>query len=94
MNMISFLPKSPNEICRMLAANLRTRRKMADLSQEQLSHKSGVSLGSLKRFEHTGDISLSSLVKLSISLGCEDEWTALFAKKPYNSIQEVLDEKL
>ena len=94
MKMDFFQSLTPNGICRRIASNLRARRKTADLTQEALSRKSGVSLGSLKRFEHSGEISLSSLVKLAVALECDDELTALFEKKPYSSIQEILDEPL
>ncbi|MFR3091195.1 MAG: hypothetical protein ACLTMP_05200 [Eggerthella lenta] len=52
-----------------------------------------MSLGSLKRFEHDHQISLQSLIKLSIALGCESDFSELFSKKGYSSIQEVLDER-
>ena len=52
--------KTPENICGEIAGNVRARRKGAKLSQEALSAKSGVSLGSIKRFESTGEISLTS----------------------------------
>lgn len=94
MNNIAFFLKTPNEMCRDVAANVRARRKEVKLSQEHLSQKAGVSLGSLKRFESSGEISLSSLVKLAITLGCENDIAALFAKKQYASIQEIINEQL
>lgn len=63
------------------------------MSQAALSSRSDVSLGSLKRFEQTGEISLSSLIKIAFALGCEDDFDCLFAKKGYASIQEVIDEQ-
>jgi transcriptional regulator with XRE-family HTH domain len=86
--------KTPNEICHDIAGNIRARRKDAKLSQQRMSQKSGVSLGSLKRFEATGEISLSSLVKLAFALGCEDDLQSLFAKMKYQSIQEIIDEHI
>ena len=85
--------KTPNEIQKMIASNERKCRKAAKLTQEQLSEKSGVSLGSLKRFETTGEISLHSLLKLAVVLEQEREFMELFEKKQYNSIQEVIDEQ-
>lgn len=63
------------------------------MTQEQLSERSDVSLGSLKRFERTGEISLSSLIKIAFALGLEDDFDSLFARKGYASIQEVIDER-
>ena len=94
MNNQFYSIKTPNEICRDLAANVRSRRKETKLSQENLSRKSGVSLGSIKRFEQMGEISLAALVKLAVALGCEDDFAALFAKKQYSSIQDVINEQV
>lgn len=85
---------SPNEISRNIAKRMQARRKEQKLTQEQLSKKSDVSLGSLKRFEQTGEISLSSLIKIAFALGYEEDFNALFVKKGYASIQEVIDEQL
>lgn len=93
MNNFSFL-KSPGDVNRDVAKRMRERRKEKKLSQVQLSECSDVSLGSLKRFEQTGEISLTSLIKIAFVLGCEDDFEALFSKKGYSSIQEVINEQL
>lgn len=56
----------------------------------QLSDKSGVSLGSLKRFEQTGEISLASLVALAEALGCEDDLRGLFATEKIGDVRAAL----
>jgi len=76
-----------------LAKRIRTVRKRRKISQEQLSRMSGVSLGSIKRFETTGMISLLSLTKISIALGCADEISGMFTNVAYQSIQEVINEQ-
>ncbi|WP_034859930.1 helix-turn-helix domain-containing protein [Hungatella hathewayi] len=86
--------KTPDEVSAMIVEQMKKRRKEGKLTQEQLSRKAGVSLGSLKRFETSGEISLRSLIKLAIALGCEDDFSSLFAKKQYSSIQEILDENI
>lgn len=86
--------KSPDEINQEIVKRMRDRRKEKKLTQANLSERSNVSLGSLKRFEQTGEISLSSLIKIAFALGCEDDFNNLFAKKGYSSIQEVIDEQL
>lgn len=92
MNSFVFL-KSPNEINLDIAKRVQLRRKEQKISQCKLSVLSDVSLGSIKRFERTGEISLSSLVKIAFALGLEDDFEGLFAKKTYTSIQEVIDEQ-
>jgi len=86
--------KSPHDVNKGIAERMRARRKEKKLTQVQLSERSDVSLGSLKRFERTGEISLSSLVKIAFALGYEDDFDGLFSKKGYTSIQEVIDEQL
>ena len=68
------------------------RRKEKKITQVQLAKYSDVSLGSIKRFERTGEISLTSLVKIAFALGCEDDFESLFARKGYASIEEVINE--
>ena len=53
---------------------------------------SGVSYGSIKRFESTGQISLKSLIKIATSLGVVNEIRSLFTDVPYRNIQEVINE--
>lgn len=53
---------------------------------------SGVSYGSIKRFESTGQISLKSLTKIATSLGVVNELRSLFTDVPYRNIQEVINE--
>lgn len=91
MNTFDFL-KSPNDINMDIAKRVRMRRKEKNITQAKLSVYSGVSLGSVKRFERTGEISLSSLIKIAFALGAEDDFDQLFSKKGYASIQEVIDE--
>lgn len=93
MKRFDFL-KSPGDVSENIAKRVRERRKEKKWSQVELSRRSDVSLGSLKRFERTGEISLSSLIKISFALGCQDDFDSLFAKKGYASIQEVIDEQL
>lgn len=58
--MLSFLPKTPQEMMQELRAKFRKRRLTIGYTQERLANRSGVSLGSLKRFESSGQISLKS----------------------------------
>ncbi len=68
--MLSFLPKTPSQMQEELKVKFRAKRKALKLTQEELSIKSGVSLGSIKRFESSGQISLESLLKVVLVLEC------------------------
>ncbi len=67
-------------------------RKKKKLSRAELSKKSNVSYGSLKRFEETGNISLTSLIKLAIALECTEEFETLFRAGKPESIEEIINE--
>ncbi|MDR0967872.1 MAG: hypothetical protein LBL75_03560 [Rickettsiales bacterium] len=73
-----------------LARRFRTRRREGKISQSDMAARSGVSLGSLKRFEGTGEISLSSLLRLSAVLGYENDFDTIFQRKNYQSLDEVI----
>ena len=90
--MNQYVWETAEEMDAALAKRIRGIRKRRRLTQQDLSERSGVSLGTLKRFETTGQISLLSLTKLAISLGCENEIRSLFDNVVYESIEEVIDE--
>jgi transcriptional regulator with XRE-family HTH domain len=71
---------------------IRTRRREAGISQTVLAQRSGVSLGSIKRFEGTGQISLASLVRVAAVLGYEADFDKLFTRRNYQSIDEIIAE--
>jgi predicted transcriptional regulator len=52
------LSKKPSDYLREIAKRHKILRKQAGFSQSELAKRSGVSLGSLKRFETTGPILL------------------------------------
>ena len=84
-----FTEVTPVEINMGIAKRVRALRKRRKISQAKMSELSGVSLGSLKRFESTGEISLLSLTKIAIALGVEHELKELFANVPLLTIEEV-----
>ena len=83
---------TPQEINKKIAERIRLIRKRRKLSQERLSEKSGVSLGSVKRFERSGEISLISLTKIAIALDLEQGLKDLFKDVPLLSLEEIDDE--
>lgn len=84
--------ETPEEMDLALAQRIRRIRKRRSISQEKLSRMSGVSFGSVKRFENTGKISLLSLTKLAVALGCGDEIRNMFTQVSYRNIEEVISE--
>lgn len=84
---------NPFAIAQGIADRLKRRRLEHNLTQAALADRSGVSLGSLKRFEQHYEISLKNLLLLAVALDCTAEFAELFAGRHYNSIEEVLKAK-
>ncbi len=90
--MISLDVTTAEDVCEHISTKLKLLRTAKGLTQAELAEKSGVSLGSIKRFERTGQISLFSLSKIAIALKVEYEMMELFNTKHYSSIEEVIAE--
>jgi len=91
--MQGFVWETADEIDQALAKRVRNIRRRRKISQEQLAHDSGVSLGSIKRFENSGMISLVSLTKIAMALDLQGEIKELFTKAAYRIIEEVIREQ-
>ncbi len=89
--MINLTQKTSAEINNELAKKIAGLRKRKKFSQKELASRSGVSYGSIKRFEQSGEISLGSFTKLAIALEVEGELEDLFCDVPFGSIEEVLN---
>ena len=68
---MSFTLKSQQEVMQEIAERAKLKRLEQNLTQEGLALRSGVSLGSIKRFERSGEISLKSLIDIALAL---DVW--------------------
>ena len=90
--MEQFIWETPEELDQKLAQRVRKIRKRRSITQEKLASISGVSYGSIKRFETTGQISLLSLTKIAIALDLADELRNIFTQVPYKDIQEDINE--
>ena len=80
---------SPSEVTEDLANRLKRRRLARNLTQVGLATRSGVPLGTLKKFEQSGAISLVSFVRLLVAL---DEQHGLERLLEANEQDATLDE--
>jgi len=81
------LEPTPLEAGKELAQRHKLLRKKFRLSQKEMAQRSGVSLGSLKRFENSGKISLETLLKLAHLLGRLKDFDTIFQVD--NELDEV-----
>ncbi|GDX47177.1 transcriptional regulator [Bacteroidota bacterium] len=81
------LNKKPADWMLEMAKRHKMLRKQAGFTQSELARRSGVSLGSLKRFETSGQISIQFLFLLIDVLGRLDDFDTIL--KPIENIKEI-----
>lgn len=73
-----------------LAVRVRNHRLAQNLTLEGLARRSGVALGTLKKFERTGQIALVSFIRLVITLKDEAALENLLLEQKFETLDEVL----
>ena len=90
--MVSLKLLPPQDIAAELGVRLRERRLALDLTQVGLAERSGVPVSTLRKFESTGQISLVSFIRLTMTLGDDAALNGLLQEqKRFSSIDEVLE---
>ena len=72
-----------------LVNRVRARRKELKISQKDLAFKSGVSYGSIRRFETTGEISLKSLIQIAKVLNSLEDFNELFIHTQITNLKDI-----
>jgi transcriptional regulator with XRE-family HTH domain len=91
--MLSFSAnKNPYEMRHLLAQRIKLLRKQKKYSQQELAERSNVSLGSYKRFEKSGQISLESLMRIAFILNRLEEFEKLFVPNNLDEIEKLFKE--
>ena len=88
--MTSFSIMSFEDSAAELAVRLRNRRLAQNLTLEGLARRSGVALGTLKKFERTGQIALVSFIRLVVTLNDEAALAGLLLEQKFETLDEVL----
>jgi len=93
--MLSFgIDKKPSDIQKDLSVKHKIIRRQLGYSQSELAKRSGVSLGSVKRFENSGQISLESLLKLAQILNrLHDFESILTSAENLKEIEKLFSDK-
>lgn len=83
------------DIAEQLRQRLRQVRLLEGWTQATLAKRAGVSLGSLRRFEQSGAISLVSFLKLCQALGRLDDFDAILRLPAARSLADLdLEDRL
>lgn len=86
--------KTPKEIMLAIAQRAKHCRLALNLTQTGLATRSNVSLGSLKRFERTGKISLESLLNLALVLENLNTFDQVFTyQRPKITLDEIIKQQ-
>lgn len=70
-----------------LVKRFKQRRKELGITQRMLSQRSGVSYGSIRRFETEGEIALHALLKLSVVIDALEDFNQLFKRAHIKGIR-------
>ncbi|KAA6332204.1 hypothetical protein EZS27_019271 [termite gut metagenome] len=92
-NIITFVIDSPVAIMQSIAKRVKERRLEKNLTQKDLASRSGLSFGTYRRFETTGEISLRGLVMIALTLEMTNDFDVLFSTQSYSSMNELLNHK-
>lgn len=79
---------TPDKMKLIISDNVIARRKERKISQMTLAEKSKVSYGSIRRFEKTGEISLSSLLKIALALDCIEDFREIFSHEIITNLKD------
>ena len=87
--MSNYFLKTPKEIGLQVAARIQSLRIQKNWTQATMAERSGVSLGSYRRFEQTGEIAFSSLLLVAAALGRLEDFMLLFNPPEAQSLAEL-----
>lgn len=92
-NILAIINKTPMSIAIDIAARIKARRLEKNWTQKLLAAKAGIAFSTYRRFEMTGEIAFTSLVKVAFALDLEYDFDNLFTKRIYSSIDEIVNDK-
>jgi transcriptional regulator with XRE-family HTH domain len=90
MDIDTIMNNSLDAILKGIAERVKERRLERNLTQKAFAKRTGVGYDAYRKFEKTGEITVRNLVLCAIVLDDLDSFSALFVRKSYQSIDELL----
>jgi len=82
---------NPPAIAHKIAKKMKSMRIEQNMTQIDLARRSGVSLGSIKRFETKHEIALRKLIQIGLVLEALEGFHKLFSSSVYQTIDDVIN---
>ena len=70
----------PQDIMNECAERSRRLRLQQNITQQEFAERVGVAVGTIKRFEHTGEVQFRTLLGIALVLGRLDDFADIFKK--------------
>ncbi len=90
MDISTIVSQSPDAISKGIAGRARERRLELNLTQKAFAKRAGIGYDAWRRFENTGEITLHNLILCAIVLDDTQQLTALFIRRSYQSMDDLL----
>ncbi len=74
--------RTPREVMVDCAKRARALRLELNITQAELAEQTGIAVGTVKRFEKTGEIQFHHLLRLALVLGRLDDFEEPFRQSP------------
>ena len=89
-NIILLNSLDTGEVGKGIELRVKIRRLELNLTPGGLALRADVKLPTYMRFEQTGEISLSALLRIAMALDALGDFNQLFVQRKYESIDEIL----
>ena len=70
---------SPIDVMQKTAQRAKALRLAQNITQQELADKVGIAVGTVKRFEKTGEIQFNHLLRIALVIGKLDDFSNIFA---------------
>ena len=77
--MTDILLITPADVMLQTAQRAKALRLEQNIPQQELADKAGIAVGTVKRFEKSGEIQFNHLLRIALVLGRLDDFKTLFA---------------